>query len=137
MKRVTILLCAILLLGACKPKQLILEKEKVVNHTEYRNKIQYDSIYLHDSVLIHKVADTTFVTKWKTTYKYKLRVDTVQNHDSVYIDVPYFVNVPGKKVYVNKQTEWQTVTSFFGKITLILGLLFGIWKFIEWKFLKK
>lgn len=129
-----LLLTAYLLpLTSCKTQQRIVEKEKLVYKTEYKNRVQLDSVYLHDSVYIHQRNDTVFFSKWKTAYKYKYLTDTLRRTDSIYIDVPYLVEVP-KVEY--RQNNWQIVKSWFGGLTLIFLSLFGIWKFIKWKFFK-
>lgn len=120
-----------LVLTGCKPTERIVEKEKLIFKTEYKNTVRLDSIYLHDSTYIHQRGDTVFVNKWKTAYKYKLLRDTVNMTDSVYIEVPYKVEVP-KVEY--RQTAFQKLLSRAGGITLLLLALVGIWKLIKWKF---
>ena len=120
-----------LTLTGCKPIERIVEHEKVVYKTEYKNTVQRDSIYLQDSIYIHQRGDTVFVNKWKTAYKYKILTDTVRTADSVYTEVPYLVEVP-KVEY--RQTAWQKFMSKVGLLSLIIAACTVGWKLIKMKF---
>jgi len=70
-------------------------------------------------------------------FKYNFRTvfDTVYVKGKdiyIYKDVPIYVNVPGPEV--NKLTKWQSTQIMAGRLFLGLILLFGIYKFVQWKF---
>lgn len=77
----TALACVMLLqLANCSSKQKLTDSEIKVK-TDYRDIMRYDSIYLHDSVLLdeRRVNDTIYLTKQTVKYRYRYGV----NHDSV------------------------------------------------------
>jgi len=68
-------------------------------------------------------------------YNFKSALDTVYlpAKDSIVSrDVPIYVNVPGPEV--NKLTKWQSTQIMAGRLFIGLILLFGIYKFVQWKF---
>lgn len=71
------MLMSVLLLPACQSMQTVAETN--ANHVS--NKIQRDSIYLHDSIFVRIRADTVYLEKWHTRYKDRLvtKTDTVTN----------------------------------------------------------
>lgn len=60
--------------------------------TEYvvQERVQYDSIYLHDSVAVMSKADTVYMEKYKNKYLYKYidRRDTLLRCDTIEIPIP-------------------------------------------------
>lgn len=60
--------------------------------TEYvvQERVQYDSIYLHDSIAVMSKADTVYVEKYKNQYLYKYidRRDTLLRCDTIEIPIP-------------------------------------------------
>lgn len=94
--------------------------------TEYRDRLQHDSIYVKDSVYIREKGDTVFFEKWQTKYVERLRVDSFIRHDSV--QVPYIVEVIKK---VPKELSWwQSIKMelggwLFGALFIVL-VYFGI-----------
>lgn len=132
MKRLIIILL-ILLLTACKGTQSIeriIEVPVEVVKTEYINKIQYDSIYIHDSINIHQKGDTVYLTKVQDQVRYKLKRDTVLQHDTV----PKIVTVSNdveRIVEVNKLSSWQQAFIKLGEVMLLIllgSLLYVIYK---------
>ena len=51
------------------------------NYAQLSNHFRRDSIYLHDSILVHIRADTVYLEKWHTRYRDRLvtKTDTVTN----------------------------------------------------------
>ncbi len=88
-----VLLTAALLFTGCKSVQYVPVPE-YHHDSVYITKVEYDSIYKHDSVLVEKYAygDTLYVetTKWHTQYKYKLVHDTLLSErvDSIRVPIP-------------------------------------------------
>lgn len=118
----TIILATIsIILIGCKAKTVYVPVESV--KTEYRDRLERDSIHLYDSIFIDrwKSNDTVFLTKEKYKYLYrdKLVRDTICKTDS--IAVPYPV-VETKEV--NKLKSWQIILMVLG------GVLIGYLGFI-------
>ena len=59
--------------------------ETVKTDSVYINKVERDSIYVRDSILVRLKNDTVFVDRWRTEYREFLKVDTVRSErvDSV------------------------------------------------------
>lgn len=76
--------------------------ETIKTKIEYRDKLQFDSIYIHDSINVTKINDTITINNFKYKYKYKLLKDTINivKTDSI----PYTVEVLKE---TNKLTSWQ------------------------------
>lgn len=98
--------------------------------TEYKEKLQRDSIYLKDSIYIREKGDTVFFTKYSTKYVERLRVDSFSKIDS--IQVPYPVEVIKK---VEKSlTWWQSIKMELGGFSmgiLIILLAFLVYKVVR------
>lgn len=132
MKKLIIILLLILL-TACRSSQhieRIVEVPVEVVKTEYINKIQYDSIYIHDSINVYQKGDTVYLTKVQDQVRYKLKRDTVLQHDTV----PKIVTVSNtieKTVEVNKLSSWQQAFIKLGEVMLLIllgSLLYVIFK---------
>jgi len=141
MKRETIkgILYAMLLVGipvllgtlqGCKTQTVLVPVETV--RTEYKDRLQRDSVHLYDSVYVDRFikGDTVFLTKEK--YKYLYRDKAVR--DSVFvtdsIQVPY--PVKGDSVYINHLYWWQTLLMALGGI-MIGFFIYKIYPFIRRK----
>ena len=87
--------------------------------TEYRyvDRVQFDSIYKHDSTMIYRDGDTVYLNKYKYLYKYLYlnRVDSFVKVDS--IQVPYPVE--------KKLSKWQAMKMELGGWAFG-GLLFAL-----------
>lgn len=83
-------LVAILLLSGCKEIQYLPQETKVETKIEYRDRIQRDTCYVHDSCFIQAHGDTIFVDRYKYIYKEKIRLDTayICNVDTITILKP-------------------------------------------------
>ena len=91
--------------------------------TEYKTKLEKDSIYLHDSVFVRQTGDTVFIDRYKYLYKAQIQVDTVIKVDS--IQVPYEV----------VRTVIETKKGFFfqfGLGTFILAISFITFKIYKY-----
>lgn len=116
-----VLLMAALLFTGCKSVQYVPVPE-YHHDSVYITKVEYDSIYKHDSVLVEKYAygDTLYVetTKWHTQYKYKLVHDTLLSErvDSVPLPIPV----------EKKLTKWQQTKIDYGGEAIIVVFIFLI-----------
>lgn len=67
--------------------------ETTKSDTVYMNRVQLDSIYMRDSVLIEKSGDTIREFQYKYIYRFKDRIDTLYISKTDSIQVPYPVEV--------------------------------------------
>ena len=114
MKYIILFLISLLLLS-CSPRVKVVEQERVRTEWRDRLRIERDSIYLHDSVLIERRGDTVFRDRWH------LRTQRLSIHDTVYMSrvdsVPY-------TVYVEKPPN--AIRSFINKATTSLLIILAI-----------
>ena len=100
MKRIILFFIVFVLFGCTKT--IYVPVTNTITEIEYRDRLQHDSIYFSDSILIERKGDTVFNTKIKYKYISKLIKDTVSIRDSVYIEKPIEVIKE-----VNRLTKWQ------------------------------
>lgn len=86
--------------------------EKVRKDTTYINKVQRDSIYLHDSTFVKVAGDTVWIERWHTKWQNHLEHDTVYKARTDSVPVPYPVTK-----YVEKKLSW------FQKTLIGVGIL--------------
>lgn len=110
------------LLFSCKTKYVEIPIEKIKTEIEYRDKVKRDSIYTHDSVIIHSKGDTIWLEKYKTLYKEKLRIDSVEVEKIVLQDKPVIVEKP--KLYYPKVL---VILAIFG----IVAIGYRVYKIIK------
>ncbi|MBR2958123.1 MAG: hypothetical protein IKC19_00650 [Bacteroidales bacterium] len=84
-----ILVVLICLLFASCTKTEYITVEKVRNDTTYINKVQRDSIYLHDSTFVKVAGDTVWIERWHTKWQNHLEHDTVYKARTDSVPVPY------------------------------------------------
>ena len=105
-----------LMMCSCKSVEYVPVIEKEVHHDSiYLTKVQKDSVWLHDSILVKDRGDTVLIEKWHTKYIEKLRIDTTYIAKVDSIPVPYEVT----KYVEKKLSKTQKVLMMIGIITLI------------------
>lgn len=99
-----ILMVLIAMLCSCRTTKTVYVP---VNNTEtkYIERLQRDSVYLHDSIMVDKSGDTIRLTKTQFKFRLIYLKDTVNVRDS--IRIPYPVE---KVVKVNEPTLWQKIS---------------------------
>lgn len=121
---------------SCKVRERIVEVEKEVKKTEYRDRILRDSIYQHDSVYVLQRGNT--LTMYKYAYKYlnKFIRDTIRITDSIYIERP--VQVEHIKV-IYKTTKWQAWRLKFLNMLVLIALGYIVFKLRKpiWQIIRK
>jgi hypothetical protein len=102
-----------LLMCSCKSIEYVPVVQKET-HTDsiYLTKVEKDSVWLHDSILVKDRGDTVWVEKWHTKYIEKLRIDTTYIAKVDSIPVPY--EVPK---YIERPMKW------YHKALMTLGLI--------------
>lgn len=85
-----IIFSALLLLG-CKGKEVLSEQQQryheLLKKIEYRDRVQHDSIYIHDSIFVMVKGDTVYKDRIKYVTVTKLKTDTayICKTDTLYI----------------------------------------------------
>lgn len=81
-------MCVLLVLSfmGCRSRIQYVPVESV--RTEYRDKVQRDSIYVLDSIYMREKGDTVFVDRWRYAYKDRLLTDTLILNDTVRVPYP-------------------------------------------------
>ena len=121
MKRFLIILICASLAAACSPRII----ESVRTQIEYRDRIQRDSLYVHDSIYVHQHQknDTVYLDKFVYKYAYKDRFV----HDTTYIahhDTTTVVKEVPAKLTKMQQAK---LDSYGILVILLLGL--AVWSF--------
>ena len=83
---VLLALCA--LLGSCTTTKVV-TVDRVHNDTTYITKLQYDSIHVHDSIMVSEKGDTVRIEKWHTKFIESIRHDTVYQSRTDSVPTPY------------------------------------------------
>lgn len=121
---VTIVVFLVWFFAGCKTKTLYVPIESV--KTEYKDRIQRDSIHLYDSVLVKMKGDTVWLEKYKYLYRDKLVRDSTIKTDS--IQIPYPVEVEKE---VNRLTSFQSFQIWCGRIMLLLIIAYFGFRYIK------
>ena len=99
------------LITSCRSVQYV-PVESVRTEIESRDRLQRDSIHVHDSIHIRDKGDTVFVNRWHTVYKDKQLRDTIYIENTDSVQVPYSVE--------KQLSRWQSIKMVVG------GWAFGI-----------
>lgn len=104
----------------------------VNSKTHYRDIIQYDSIYIHDSIYVFVKGDTVIKYVEKITTKFIYKSDTIIKIDTVSVPVNVtntISKVETKNIEVNKLYWWQKSLMYLGILVLTFGIIYLILKF--------
>lgn len=116
-----------MMLMSCRTITKIQEVPVETIKTQYVDKIQYDSIYQKDSIIIAQKGDTVYQTKTKYLYKYKYLKDTVNITDTI----PKIVKTTEVQ-YINQLTSWQKWFIGIGIISILLIIIGIAYRIIKW-----
>ena len=120
------------LLCSCKQVEYV-TVEKVRVDTTYVNKVQKDSVWMHDSVYVKEKGDSFFIEKFHTRYVTKEVHDTLYKARVDSIPVPYWKI----KEVAAELSWWQKLRLWLGNVTLVgLLALVGYGAFKLWKVYK-
>lgn len=108
------IICVLLVLSliGCRTRIQYVPVESV--RMEYKDRLQRDSIYFRDSIIMREKGDTVFIDRWRYLYKDRLVTDTLLVSDT--IRVPYPVE--------KELTRWQQTKMDVGGWAM--GVLSGI-----------
>lgn len=115
----TMLLISATWLCSCRSIQYV-PVETVKTEIEYRDRLQRDSIHVHDSIIVRDKGDSVFIDRWHTEYKDRLLRDTTYVYRTDSVQVPYPVE--------KKLSWWALIKLQIGEtaIGVILVLCFII-----------
>lgn len=116
---VVMIIIALLFCSCTKTEYITVEK--VRTDTTYINKVQRDSIYLHDSTFVKVAGDTVWIERWHTKWQNHLEHDTVYKARTDSVPVPYPVTK-----YVEKKLSWFQKTLIGVGILSIMALVIFI-----------
>ena len=114
MKKNLILAAIALILCLCCSCQQVRYIPVETTKTEYRDKLQRDSVYLYDSVYVKEKGDTLIMERYRYLFREKLIRDSIHINDT--IRVPYPVEVA--KQVKKPLTGWQNFQIWCGRIAL-------------------
>ena len=111
-------LMVLLFLTSCKHTEYV-TVERVKTDTTYINKVQRDSVLLHDSIHVKEKGDTVWIERWHTRWENHLTHDTLYQYRVDSVPVPYPV-----PEYIEKQLTWwqQTRLHIANVMMYLLGL---------------
>ena len=98
---------------------------------EYRDRLLYDSIYVHDSIFTLIKGDTVYIYKNKETNHLINKVDTFIKTDTIKVPITITKTVTKTETQikeVNKFYWWQRVLICLGLTVLIYGVISIIMK---------
>ena len=116
MKNYILFLAIILLATSCKMREVFVPVPEI--RTEYKTKVQKDSIYLKDSVFIHQKGDTIYSEKFRTKYVLKHVSDTLLKNDTI---TKLITNTEIKEINILKW--WQKSLIWIGVASIIIFLI--------------
>lgn len=122
-----IILVLLALLSSCSPRVVTVPVREV--HTQWRERLQRDSVYVHDSVFLTKETrgDTVYLTRENHHWHYQLRQDTLRLERVDSIPVV-------REVIVERPRPWlRDLRDVFlwASISVGLALLGGVlWRFV-------
>lgn len=125
---IVVMIIIALLFASCTKTEYI-TVEKVRNDTTYINKVQRDSVWLHDSTFVKVAGDTVWIERWHTKWQNHLEHDTIYKARTDSVPVPYPVTK-----YVEKNLSWMQKTlmgvGILSLIALIVFIAFKLKRFL-------
>jgi len=114
MKKSLIISVLLLLLTGCN-RTIYIPVESV--RTEYIDRLKSDSIYMHDSILIHMKGDTVWMEKYRYKYKDRIVTDSIVLKDTIRIPYPVL-----EIKEVNRLNSFESFQIWCGRILMIILL---------------
>ena len=125
---ILVMIIIALLFASCTKTEYI-TVEKVRNDTTYINKVQRDSVWLHDSTFVKVAGDTVWIERWHTKWQNHLEHDTIYKARTDSVPVPYPVTK-----YMEKNLSWMQKTlmgvGILSLIALIVFIAFKLKRFL-------
>lgn len=124
-----VIICCIVCMSCRSVKYVPVES--VRTEIEYRDRMQRDSIHVHDSIFMYAKGDTIFRDRWHTMYKDRLIRDTTYINKTDTIRVPYPVE--------KQLSRWQSIKLQLGEMAIwfIVGFVLYIVGWLIYKMRRK
>ncbi len=124
---VGVILTAMLLAMSSCTRTVYVPQTTIQRDSIYITQYKRDSIYMHDSILVLRVRDSTIVEKWHTKYIERLNTDTLYIEKADTLRIPY----PVEKELSTMQKVWIKLGKLFSglgfcAIFLVLGYILVI-----------
>ena len=119
---ILVALICLLFVGCTKTEYITVEK--VRNDTTYINKVQRDSVWLHDSTFVKVAGDTVLIERWHTVWQNHTAHDTVYKARVDSVPVPY----PVVKEVERKRSTLENGLLGVGILSLMAIIVFIAWK---------
>ena len=103
--------------------------EKVRTDTTYINKVQRDSVWLHDSIHIKEKGDTVLIERWHTVWQNHTAHDTVYKARTDSVPVPYPVTQYVEKPH-SKFEKGLMGVGILSLMALVVFIAFKIKRFL-------
>ena len=116
----------LVLMTGCKQIEYV-PIEIQTHDTVYQSKIERDSVWLHDSILVKEKGDSVFIEKWHTKIREVLKVDTVYRSKSDTVTIPKPYPVEQKPTFTQRMKYYIQAIGF--SVFVIVLLLVFQWFF--------
>lgn len=123
-KHIIIILMTVVMAGCASTRHHTVTVERTAHDTLYRNTLQYDSVFIDNSLYTYREADTVYREKTRYEYRYKLLRDTLRIHKVDSIPVL-------KEVEVVKQVPTMPWTCKFIVCIAILLLVIELFRLFK------
>lgn len=94
--------------------------ERIERDTIFQGHLQYDSIYIDNTLFVDRTADTVFIHNTKTQYKFKFLRDTTYIHRVDTVPVIQRVEVVQKERYI---PPWCKYLAIFGALCILFIII--------------
>ena len=116
------------MLASCTTERIV-TVEKVRNDTTYINKVQRDSVWLHDSTFVKVAGDTVWIERWHTKWQNHLEHDTIYRSRVDSVPAPYPVTQYVEKPR-SKFEKGIMGVGFLSLMALVVFIAFKIKRFL-------
>lgn len=111
----------VIIFVSCKPIERVITNTDY--KTEYREILQRDSMYIHDSIYIRERGDTLWIEKFKYIYKNVYLRDTINKTDTV-----KYIITDTKHTTTNVMYWWQKYSMYIGFAVILYGFIWMVIK---------
>lgn len=126
MMLIILMMCA--MFGSCTTERIV-TVEKVRTDTTYINKVQRDSVWLHDSTFVKVAGDTVWIERWHTKWQNHTEHDTVYKARTDSVPVPYPVIKEVEKP-LSKTQKGLMMVGVLSLMAVIVWVVFKLKRFL-------
>lgn len=117
---------SILLVCSSCSKTVYVPVKSTITDVQFKDRVQYDSVHVLDSVLIREKGDTITIFRYRDRYRDKFIYDTTYIFKTDSIQVPYPVD--------KELNRWQKIKMDFGGTAMLVIFLIVAGWFVRKKF---